>query len=90
MSKAVLVCAVFLSGLTSGVADEIGIPSGIAPKADMSRKAAFDAACLDAIAVGQGFGQCQDVQRPSIPDHLRNLIGSHAAGVWKNSIYLRD
>jgi hypothetical protein len=51
MSKAVLVCAVFLSGLTSGVADEIGIPSGIAPKADMSRKAAFDAACLDAIAL---------------------------------------
>jgi hypothetical protein len=51
MSKAVLVCVVLLSGLMSGVADEIGTPSGIAPKADMSRRAAFDAACLDAIAL---------------------------------------
>jgi hypothetical protein len=35
MSKAILVCVVLLSGLTSGVADQIGIPSGVVPKADM-------------------------------------------------------
>jgi hypothetical protein len=51
MSKAILVCVVLLSGLTSGVADQIGIPSGVVPKADMSREAAFDAACLDAMAL---------------------------------------
>jgi hypothetical protein len=51
MSKAFLVCVALLSGLTSGVADQIGTPSGAARKADMSRKAAFDAACLDAVAL---------------------------------------
>jgi hypothetical protein len=51
MSKAIWVCIVLLSGLTSGVADQIGTPSGVARKADMSKKAAFDAACLDAIVL---------------------------------------
>jgi hypothetical protein len=51
MSKAILVCMVLLSGLTSGIADQIGTPSGVARKAGMERKAAFDAACLDAIAL---------------------------------------
>jgi hypothetical protein len=51
MSKAILVCVVFLSGLTSGVADQIGTPSGVAQEANLGRKAAFDAACLDAIAL---------------------------------------
>jgi hypothetical protein len=51
MSKAILVCVVLLSGLTSGVADQIGTPSGVTLKADMERKAAFDAACLDAVAL---------------------------------------
>jgi hypothetical protein len=51
MSKAILVCVVLLSGLTSAVADQIRTPSGVARKADTSRKAAFDGACLDAIAL---------------------------------------
>jgi hypothetical protein len=51
MSKAILVCVVLLSGLTSGVADQIGIPSGVVPKADMSREAAFDGACSDAVVL---------------------------------------
>ena len=51
MSKAILVCVVLLSGSTSGVADQIGTPLDVARKADMSRKAAFDAACLDATAL---------------------------------------
>jgi hypothetical protein len=51
MSKAILVGVVLLSGLTPGVADQIGTPSGVAREADMGRKAAFDAACLDAIAL---------------------------------------
>ena len=51
MSKAILICAVLLSGLTSGVADEIAVRSGIAPQADMSKKAAFNQACLDAIVL---------------------------------------
>lgn len=51
MSKVILVCAMLLSGLTSAVADQIGAPFGVARKADEDRKAAFDAACLDAIAL---------------------------------------
>jgi hypothetical protein len=51
MLKVIMVCAVLLSGLTSGVADEIAARSGIAPKADMDKKAAFNQACLDAVAL---------------------------------------
>ena len=49
MPNAILVCVLFLSGLTFAVADEIGRRSDIAAKDDMSSKAAFDQACLDAV-----------------------------------------
>jgi hypothetical protein len=51
MSKAISVCVVLLSGLTSGAADQVGTPSGVAEKADMDKIAAFNAACLDAMAL---------------------------------------
>jgi hypothetical protein len=51
MSKAILVYILFLSGLTTAVADQIETPSVTSPKDDMSRKAAFDEACADAVAL---------------------------------------
>jgi hypothetical protein len=100
MSKAILVCAVLLSGSTPGVADEIGPPSRIAPKADMSRKAAFDAACSDAIALTANnyFDHTPPSARALANVRMCNghpsrticEIASRAAGVWKNAIYLRD
>lgn len=51
MPNAILVCVLFLSGLTSAVADETGPRSDIAAKDDMSSKAAFDQACTDAIVL---------------------------------------
>jgi hypothetical protein len=51
MPKAILVCVVLLSGLTFGATDQTAAQSGTVPKADMSKRAAFDAACRDAVAL---------------------------------------
>jgi hypothetical protein len=51
MTKAILVCVALLSGVASGVADQIETSPGVAEKADMDRIAAFTTACLDATAL---------------------------------------
>jgi hypothetical protein len=49
MSKAILICVLILSGLTSEVECETAPPNSIVLKPDMSKRAAFDQACLAAI-----------------------------------------
>jgi hypothetical protein len=49
MPKAILVCVLLLSCLTPGIANENGAAPPLAQKDNMSSKAAFDQACLDAI-----------------------------------------
>ena len=51
MSKAILICVLMSSGLTSGGASEIAPSSALASRPDMSKRAAFDQACRDATAL---------------------------------------